>query len=202
MVKAALANVHNHNKFQFKRGNAEDLVAAGIESETVDLVTAGKLLTVPLLAQNLMPFRRSVSDDHTAQSCHWFDWSKVWPEMERVLRVGGTAAFWVRFALPPSYPAFINVSDYIVYSYIHSHIQVYSEFRLPEYPSLTPLITAYAQGTDPFTSLGPHFERPGRTILENHLLDVPSPDRVNSAIRLGNEKRVYFAGQYSFKPSF
>lgn len=41
-----------------------------------------------------------------AQACHWFDWSKVWPEMERVLRVGGTAAFWVRSL---SYLSFCSV---------------------------------------------------------------------------------------------
>ena len=30
-----------------------------------------------------------------AQSGHWFDWSKVWPQVHRILRHGGTAAFWV-----------------------------------------------------------------------------------------------------------
>ncbi|KAF9449848.1 S-adenosyl-L-methionine-dependent methyltransferase [Macrolepiota fuliginosa MF-IS2] len=157
MVKAAVANsaffptsstgasLGGNHKFQFRRGNAEDLSSAGIENESVDLVIA-------------------------AQACHWFDWSKVWPEMERILRVGGTAAFWI-----------------------------YSEFRLPEYLSVTPIITAYAQGGDPLTSLGPHFERPGRTILENHLLDVPSPDRVQQTTRLSNEERVYFAGDYHTK---
>lgn len=129
--------------YQFRRGNAEDLKSAGIGDESVDLVVA-------------------------AQACHWFDWSKVWPETERVLKVGGTAAFWV-----------------------------YSEFRLPQYPSLTPLITAYAQGTDKLTSLGPYFERPGRTILERHLLDVPSPQKIlGQGARLSHEERVYFAGDY------
>ncbi|KXN81413.1 Trans-aconitate 3-methyltransferase [Leucoagaricus sp. SymC.cos] len=131
------------NVFRFKHGNAEGLATAGIVEESVDLVAA-------------------------AQACHWFDWNKVWPETERVLRVGGTAAFWI-----------------------------YSEFRLPQYPSLTLLITAYAQGTDKLTSLGPYFERPGRTILERHLLDVPSPEKVlTDQGRLRDEERVYFAGDY------
>ncbi|KAF9481760.1 S-adenosyl-L-methionine-dependent methyltransferase [Pholiota conissans] len=81
-----------------------------------------------------------------AQAAHWFDWSKVWPETSRVLRKNGTAAFWV-----------------------------YTEFRLANYPTLTPLITAYAQGTDPLNSLGSYFQRPGRTILERYLVDVPEP---------------------------
>jgi len=72
---------------------------------------------------------------------------------------------------------------------------VYSEFRLPQYPSVTPLITAYAQGTDSCTSLGPYWERPGRTMLERHLLDVPSPEKIlGKEGRLVQEERCYFAG--------
>src|ERR1700722_4983386 len=33
----------------------------------------------------------------SAQAAHWFDWTKFWPECARVLRKGGSAAFWVRF---------------------------------------------------------------------------------------------------------
>jgi hypothetical protein len=78
--------------------------------------------------------------------------------------------------------------------------------RLSSYPSLSGLITQYAQGTDRITSLGPHFERPGRTVLENHLLDVPLPSDIlpsSSSARsildptgcgLGDVERVFFAG--------
>jgi len=77
----------------------------------------------------------------------------------------------------------------------HGNHQVYSEFRLPQYPSVTPLITKYAQGTDSYTSLGPHWERPGRTVLERHLLDVPSPEKVlGKGGKLAHEERCYFAG--------
>ncbi|KAJ7247624.1 S-adenosyl-L-methionine-dependent methyltransferase [Mycena haematopus] len=80
-----------------------------------------------------------------AQAAHWFDWQRLWPELSRVLRHGGTVAFWV-----------------------------YSEFRLPQYPHLSPLITEYAQGSDPENSIGPYWE-PGRRILNNHLLDIKAP---------------------------
>jgi len=30
-----------------------------------------------------------------AQACRWFDWNKIWPELARVLRKDGSAAFWV-----------------------------------------------------------------------------------------------------------
>ncbi|KAK0442114.1 S-adenosyl-L-methionine-dependent methyltransferase [Armillaria borealis] len=121
------------SRFEFVNSSAEDL--SFLAPSTVDLVIA-------------------------AQAAHWFDYSKLWPELDRVLRPSGTVAFWV-----------------------------YSEFRLPAYPSLTPLITDYAQGTDPATSLGPHWQRPGRTILENHLLDVPEPS-------WGKTDRVYFTGSH------
>ncbi|KAF9002629.1 S-adenosyl-L-methionine-dependent methyltransferase [Hymenopellis radicata] len=99
-----------------------------------------------------------------AQACHWFDWSKLWPELSRVIRPGGTGAFWV-----------------------------YSEFRLTKYPSLTPLISEFMQGEDPATSLGPHWQRPGRTILENHLVDVPAPP---TDLGFGEMDRIYFTGAY------
>ena len=47
--------------------------------------------------------------------------------------------------------------------------------RLPRYPTLTPLIHTFWQGTDPKSSLGPHWEQPGRSIVDNHLVDIPSP---------------------------
>jgi hypothetical protein len=68
--------------------------------------------------------------------------------------------------------------------------QVYSEFRLPQYPHLTPLITEYAQGSDRVTSLGPHWE-PGRRILANHLLDIQAP-----TAGFDHFARVFFTGGY------
>ncbi|KAG6896706.1 hypothetical protein C0992_006590 [Termitomyces sp. T32_za158] len=76
----------------------------------------------------------------------------------------------------------------------------YGEMRLPEYPSTTPLITAYAQGKDLLTSLGPYFERPGRTILENMLTDVPDPTLLEGVVKvrggLSHFERRYYAGTY------
>jgi SAM-dependent methyltransferase len=103
-----------------------------------------------------------------AQAGHWFDWSKVWPETARVLTKGGSAGFWA-----------------------------YSEFRLPDFPALNPMITHHFQNqqADPTTSLGPHFERPGRTILENHLIAVPDANAVVPGAFEATE-RVYFTGDY------
>ncbi|KAH9940649.1 S-adenosyl-L-methionine-dependent methyltransferase [Amylocystis lapponica] len=99
----------------------------------------------------------------SAQAAHWFDWATLWPEAARILRSGGTLAAWG-----------------------------YSEFRLARYPFATPLIHAYAQGADPRDSIGPHWEQPGRTILDNHLQAIPdAPRGAFSAC-----ERVYFTGTH------
>jgi SAM-dependent methyltransferase len=101
----------------------------------------------------------------SAQAAHWFDWSKVWPETARVLRKGGSVAVWI-----------------------------YSEFRITRHPNLTPLITAYAQGSDPANSLGPHWQQPGRSILDNHLVEIPSATDVLPD-QFENFERVFFTGR-------
>ncbi|KAI0929476.1 hypothetical protein AcV7_005320 [Taiwanofungus camphoratus] len=102
----------------------------------------------------------------SAQAAHWFDWARLWPEAARVLRSGGSLAAWG-----------------------------YSEFRLAEHPRATPLIHAYSQGTDPAASLGPHWERPGRTIVDNHLLDIPDPRTLAAGGGAWADfERVFFTG--------
>jgi SAM-dependent methyltransferase len=124
------------NDVQFRQSGAEEL--SFIESESVDLITA-------------------------AQAAHWFNWKAMWPEAARILRPGGTFAFWI-----------------------------YSEFRLPRYPNLSPTITKYSQGTDPKQSIGPYWERPGRTVLDNHLIDIKDPEGAGWS----QTKRIYFTGNY------
>ncbi|KAF8154457.1 S-adenosyl-L-methionine-dependent methyltransferase [Crassisporium funariophilum] len=132
--------------FKFVQGSAEDLSKAIPEAGSVDLLIA-------------------------AQAAHWFDWKKVWPEVNRVLRPGGTAAFWV-----------------------------YTEIRLTDHPGLTPLITQFFQGQDPVTSIGPHFSRPGRTILERYLVDVPDPSKILKDGALEPLHRTFFCEGPPFKP--
>ncbi|KII85655.1 hypothetical protein PLICRDRAFT_115646 [Plicaturopsis crispa FD-325 SS-3] len=98
-----------------------------------------------------------------AQACHWFDWKKMWPETARVLRKNGSAAYWI-----------------------------YSEFRFTRYPTLGPLINAYAQGPD---TLGPYWQQPGRSLLDGHLRGVPSATDVLPD-KFSEFKRVYFSGDH------
>lgn len=102
-----------------------------------------------------------------AQAAHWFDWTRLWPEVARIVRPGGSLAIWG-----------------------------YSEFRLANHPSCTPLIHAYAQGFDPRMSLGPHWERPGRTIVDDHLQPIPDPRDVCEAGTWETCERVYFVGAH------
>jgi len=97
------------------------------------------------------------------QAVHWFDHTKIWKELAKILKPGGTAAFWT-----------------------------YSEFRVAGHPELTPLINAYAHSDD---SLGPHWQQPGRRILENHLQEVAFPTS-GSGWDLATSRRIYFAGNH------
>jgi len=102
----------------------------------------------------------------SAQAAHWFDWKKLWPEAARVLRKSGTLAVWG-----------------------------YSEFRVTGCSDATPIIHQYSQGSDPATSLGPHWERPGRTIVDNHLLDIPEPSQLVPD-KFRDFERVFFSAPH------
>ncbi|KZW03172.1 S-adenosyl-L-methionine-dependent methyltransferase [Exidia glandulosa HHB12029] len=112
-----------------------------LRDESVDLVTVG-------------------------QAAHWFDYTRVWGELARVMAPGGSFAFWG-----------------------------YSEFRFTKYPSLTPMITHYSQGgsfspqAKPLgaaarpppppdqdeDSVSAFWQQPGRWLVETHLQHVPQP---------------------------
>lgn len=50
------------------------------------------------------------------QAAHWFDYGKVWPEMKRKVRSGGTLAFWgYKDNFFVDYPAASKILDYYCY---------------------------------------------------------------------------------------
>ncbi|KZT54863.1 S-adenosyl-L-methionine-dependent methyltransferase [Calocera cornea HHB12733] len=80
------------DKIRYVKSAAEEL--SFLEDGSVDMVTA-------------------------SQAAHWFDYSRLWPEVGRVLKPNGTVAFWG-----------------------------YGEMRLPKHPSLARLITEFTHGPE------------------------------------------------------
>ncbi|GFF63981.1 trans-aconitate 3-methyltransferase [Aspergillus lentulus] len=80
-----------------------------------------------------------------AQSSHWFDYAKLWPEMRRIVRSGGTLAFW-------------GYKDHVLVSYSRA----------------TSIINEYAYGQDPWL-LGSYWQQPGRSIVQQKLRAVQPP---------------------------
>jgi len=122
-------------------------MVVGAQKAVEALNVPNKVVFVEGNAEEL-PFLEDHSVDLivAGQAAHWFTYDKLWPELARVLKSKGSFAFWG-----------------------------YSEFRLSKYPALTPLIREYAQGSDPSESLGPHWQQPGRNIIDNHFFDIPPP---------------------------
>lgn len=94
-----------------------------------------------------LPFLEDGSVDMVVagQAAHWFDYAKLWPEMARVVRRGGTIAFWG-----------------------------YADCVFPEYPAASQILRRYAYGKSS-DLLGPYWSRPGRNIVENRLRDIVLP---------------------------
>ncbi|KAG1779968.1 S-adenosyl-L-methionine-dependent methyltransferase [Suillus placidus] len=128
--------------------------------------STGQYEFVQASAESLPFLDSSVDLVISAQACHWFDWNKIWPELARVLRKDGSAAFWG-----------------------------YSKFRFTRYPSLTQQIDAYVEGIDPLNSVGPYWEQPGRSILDNHLIEVPEGNEVVPGA-FSDFERVFFTGDH------
>jgi len=57
---------------------------------------------------------------------------------------------------------------------------------------LTPIINEYSKGSDLLDSVGPYWEEPGRSILDNHFLDVPkAPQNL-----FKSHEHIFWTGDY------
>jgi SAM-dependent methyltransferase len=107
-----------NSNIEYKQASAEDL--SFVASETVDMAVAG-------------------------QAAHWFDYTKVFPEMKRLLRKEGTLAWWG-----------------------------YKDHVFVDYPVATDILNKYAYGLDE-RLLGSYWQQPGRSIVQNKLRDIHPP---------------------------
>lgn len=103
----------------FREGSAE--AGSGfLENGSVDMVVAG-------------------------QASHWFDQKKLWPEMSRLVRKGGTLAFWG-----------------------------YKDHVFVDFPKATGIMQDYAYSTDP-EMLGSYWPQPGRSYVQDKLRVIQPP---------------------------
>ena len=116
---------------EYKVASAEDL--SFIESNSVDMVTAG-------------------------QAAHWFKQDKSFPEIARILKPGGTLAFFC-----------------ILYYSVTMLTIGYGDVSFGGHPELSPLLRHYMYGRN---TLGPYWEEPGRSIVVNLYRDIIPPDEL------------------------
>ncbi|KAK3705589.1 trans-aconitate methyltransferase 1 [Vermiconidia calcicola] len=120
MIKQAREQTSESN-VEFHQGSAESTPSGLLPDGSVECIVAG-------------------------QSAHWFDYAKLWPEMQRLLRTGGTIAFWG-----------------------------YKDPVLVDYPRATEVLNKYTYGPDPETQLGPYWTQPGRRYVQEKLRVVQPP---------------------------
>ena len=95
-----------------------------------------------------MPFlpNHSVDTVVSGQAAHWFDPDGFFPEMKRVVRSGGTLALWC-----------------------------YKDHVFVDYPAATRILDRYCYSEDERV-LGPYWQQPGRSRVQNKLRDLRPPE--------------------------
>lgn len=112
------------SKIVFRQGSAEDLEF--ISDASMDMAVAG-------------------------QAAHWFDYSKVWPNLARVVRSGGTMAFW-------------GYKDNVLLN--HEKATETMEHFVYGFGEVAPGVEG----------MGQYWEQPGRNILRDLLRSVVPPE--------------------------
>lgn len=121
MIKQAISSTPaTTTNISFRQATAESLPF--IADGSIDMVVAG-------------------------QAAHWFDYSKVWPELKRTVREDGTLAFWG-----------------------------YKDHVFVDYPKASAIWDRVCYGDDAEHAMGKYWEQPGRNILRNRLRAVVPPE--------------------------
>ena len=104
-------------------------------------------ITYEVASAEDLPFVQNESVDMVvaAQSGHWFDYPRFWKEMRRVVRSGGTVAFFG-----------------------------YKDHVFVDYPKASKIMAHYGYD-DRDDRLGPFWQQPGRSILQDQLRKVQPP---------------------------
>lgn len=115
---------------------------------------ATKITTWEGTAEDLRPFMSDASVDCVVagQAAHWFDFSRTWPELARVVRKGGTLAFW-------------GYKDHIVVGAGAKVAEIFDRYTYGE-----------GEPCPGMESMARFWERPGRDILRDSLRIVQPPE--------------------------
>ncbi|ODA77982.1 hypothetical protein RJ55_06585 [Drechmeria coniospora] len=122
MIEQASSTTHEAN-VTFRQGGSEDL--SFLPDKAVDMVVSG-------------------------QAAHWFDYAKAWPELARVVKPGGSLAFW-------------GYKDNILVGHARAN-RIFDQFCYGD--------GDVAAGVE---SLNRYWEQPGRDKVRNLLRDVEPP---------------------------
>jgi len=157
MLSAATSHETSDGKppIDYKVATAEDL--SFIASGSVDMVTAG-------------------------QSAHWFKHEKSFPEIARILKPGGTLAF---FCTSPKATILSKIDLQVSLHGTDLPLLGYGNFSIKGNKDLTSLLQKYVYG-GPGT-LGPYWEEPGRSIVVSLYRDIRPPESLYKDIT-----RLYF----------
>ena len=101
---AKSANASSAPRISFLNHAAEDLDF--IDDASIDLVISGSLQTSLFVTTPHHAFIIIIIiiiSLRAAQAAHWFDYTRLWPQLARVLKRNGTVAFWV--TLPSLFPS-------------------------------------------------------------------------------------------------
>ncbi|OAA32187.1 Crg1p S-adenosylmethionine-dependent methyltransferase [Moelleriella libera RCEF 2490] len=122
MVKQALSMTQD-SKISFRQAGAEDL--SFLRDGSIDMVVSG-------------------------QAAHWFDYNKAWPELSRIVKPGGTLAFW-------------GYKDNVLVGHRGAN-EIFDKF-------------CYADGevAPGVEGMNVYWEQPGRNKVRNLLRDVEPP---------------------------
>ncbi|EXM13410.1 Methyltransferase type 11 [Fusarium oxysporum f. sp. vasinfectum] len=124
MMQQGMQATAQFSKISFRQGSAEDL--SFLPAHSVDMAVAG-------------------------ESAHWFDYPRVWPELSRVVKSGGSLAFW-------------GYKDNIIIGHPQAN-KIFERF-------------CYGEGdvSPGLEGLNQYWERPARDILRGLLADVKPPE--------------------------
>jgi ubiquinone/menaquinone biosynthesis C-methylase UbiE len=141
MITQAISSTpkKDYPNIDFREASAEDLKF--IQDGTLDMVVAG-------------------------QAAHWFNYSKVWPELSRKVRRGGTLAFWG-----------------------------YKDNVFPDNSEASKVLDWYCYGEPYDKTMGGYWEMPGRGIVrEKYREIVPSPEEWEDVQRVEYEPGLEGSG--------